>query len=122
MNSFPIFIYDGDCAFCSSSVRLISRFVKNTPPMKPYQWCDLIALGLTETECREKAQFVLGQYRKFSGADAFAELFKAASFPWKLVGILLSLPIIRNISRLVYKIIAANRYRLPGGTPTCGLN
>lgn len=90
--------------------------------MKPYQWCELESLGLTEKECRDKAQFVLDSKRIFSGADAFAELFKAAGFPWKLLGIFISLPIIRSFSRLIYRIIAANRYRLPGGTPTCGLN
>ena len=38
------FIYDGDCAFCSSCARFIERFIPTAATITPWQYADLTAL------------------------------------------------------------------------------
>jgi predicted DCC family thiol-disulfide oxidoreductase YuxK len=87
--------------------------------MKPYQWLDLTSLGLNQEVCRKQIQFVVSSELRFSGARAFANFLIASPMPWKVLGYFMTLPLINHISSIVYKWIAANRYRLPGGKPTC---
>ena len=37
----PLLIFDGDCAFCSSSVRVGQRRIKRMPRAEPYQFLEL---------------------------------------------------------------------------------
>jgi predicted DCC family thiol-disulfide oxidoreductase YuxK len=117
----PILIFDGDCAFCSSSIRLVKKVISSHPQIKPFQWTDLSTLGLTEKECRESVQFYKDQNNRFSGAQSFAQFLILSSKPWNLFGYFLELPLIKWIAKIFYGLIAKNRYRLPGGTPACKL-
>lgn len=119
MKELPILIYDGDCAFCSSSIRALRRLVPRGPKTVPYQWSDLNALGLTEKECEDAVQFVDLDSAKSSGATAFANYFIRTNFPIRYLGYFMKLPVISFVSRIVYSWIAKNRYKLPGGTPAC---
>lgn len=120
-NQKSLLIYDGDCAFCSSTIRIIEKYVKNHPEIAPYQWAKLKEYGLTIEECQKEIKFVSTDGNITTGARAFSRFFSACPTPWKLIGKLLSAPIISQIARKVYNWIAKNRYRLPGGTPTCGI-
>jgi predicted DCC family thiol-disulfide oxidoreductase YuxK len=40
---------------------------------------------------------------------------------WRIAGRALLLPGISSIAARAYRLIAANRYRLPGGTPACAV-
>jgi predicted DCC family thiol-disulfide oxidoreductase YuxK len=117
----PILIFDGDCAFCSSSIRLITKVIGNHPEIKPFQWTDLQTLGITQKECLNAVQFYKDNENRYSGAQAFAQFLKLSNQPWKIIGYILDLPIIKWISKVIYGIVAKNRYRLPGGTPACKL-
>ena len=49
----PVLVYDGDCAFCSTSARFAARWLRRSPAdyaIEPWQRLDLVALGLTATE------------------------------------------------------------------------
>jgi predicted DCC family thiol-disulfide oxidoreductase YuxK len=87
--------------------------------MRPYQWLELNSLGLNLEQCRREVQFVISIDEKYSGSNAFANFFVHSPSPWKVLGYILKLPGIRHLSAVIYKWVAANRYRLPGGTPTC---
>ena len=55
------------------------------------------------------------------GAEAIGRTLLAAGFPWVLLGVLLVFPPVRWLARAVYPVVAANRMRLPGGTPACAV-
>jgi predicted DCC family thiol-disulfide oxidoreductase YuxK len=117
----PILIYDGDCAFCSSSVRTIQKLLKKRPPMEPYQFLPLEQYGLTADQCQQEAKFVRADGSVRGGHLSFVETFKYAGGIWWLIGSVVGLPVIRSIAGVVYRWVAKNRFRLPGGTPTCAL-
>ena len=55
------------------------------------------------------------------GAQAVAKLLLSAPGGWPLVGALLTLPPVRWMAHGLYRLIARNRHRLPGGTAACAL-
>jgi predicted DCC family thiol-disulfide oxidoreductase YuxK len=51
-----------------------------------------------------------------------ARLLVAAGKGWAWVGKALLAPGLRALAAAVYRLVAANRYRLPGGAPACRLS
>lgn len=90
--------------------------------MEPYQFLKLDAYGISAAQCREEAKFVSSDGTVTGGHMAFAELFKGSGRLWWVLGSTLSLPGLRSFAGVVYRWVAKNRYRLPGGTPTCAMN
>lgn len=113
-------VFDGDCAFCTSSVRVLERLGLKAVTTVPYQRADLAALGLTEQQCHDKVQWVDGG-RISSGHRAIARLLLAGPVWWRPLGRLMLLPPLSWLASAVYDVIAANRSRLPGGTPACSI-
>ena len=56
------------------------------------------------------------------GHEAVSEVLVSAGQPWKFFGRLLVLPGITRIAAKVYRLVADNRYRLPGSTPACAVS
>ena len=121
MTEVPILIFDGDCAFCTSSVTWGKRLIKRLPTAQPYQFTDLAALGLTAEQCNLAVQYVDSQRRVRSGEDAVRAVLLASGTGWWLLGAFLGLPGIHWLSGVVYRWVARNRQRLPGGTAACAL-
>lgn len=113
-----IFIFDGDCAFCSSSIRLFRKLTDNRINCQPFQWLDLESLG-TSAEIASKAVIYKSQRGQFMGAEAIARALIDARTGLGWVGHLMLLPGIRTIAAAGYRWVARNRHRLPGGTPEC---
>jgi len=118
--SKQVLIFDGDCAFCSSSARLLRRMTRNKIPIEPYQKLDLESLGLT-SELTSKAVYFVSGNTRFVAAAAIAQALISSKTIWALAGCFLKLPVIRSIAKPIYYLVAANRHRLPGGTPECQL-
>jgi len=116
--SKQVLIFDGDCAFCSSSARLLRKITKNKTVIEPYQKLDLESLDLT-TELTSKAVYFVSSGKRFVAAAAIAQALVESKTPWAIAGWFLKLPVIRNIAKPIYYLVAANRHRLPGGTPEC---
>jgi predicted DCC family thiol-disulfide oxidoreductase YuxK len=116
----PVFIFDGDCAFCSSSARVLRRMTKNKIAIEPYQFLELAAYGLT-AEQGSKAVYFVTQTETFSAAKAIAKCLMAAKTPWSVAGFLMNIPVVISFAELVYVLVAKNRHRLPGGTPECSI-
>jgi len=114
-------VYDGDCAFCTSSVRVAERLRLRADAVIPWQHADLASLGLTPQQCEEAVQWVGHDGGVSSGHRAFARLLLASALPWRLLGLLLLLPPFSWLAAGAYRLIADNRSRLPGGTPACAL-
>ena len=114
------FVFDGDCAFCSSSARTLVRIAPSDAAVVAWQRSDLDALGLTPAACELAVQWVDGP-RHASGAAAIAAYLRT-SRPWcRAAGWLLSRRPVLALAEPVYRWVARHRHALPGGTPACRL-
>jgi predicted DCC family thiol-disulfide oxidoreductase YuxK len=113
-------VYDGDCAFCTSSVQWLTRRHVRVDDVVAWQHADLAALGLTQEQCEDAVQLVEAR-RTTSGHVAFGRLLLRSQWWWKPVGALLLVPPTSWLARAVYRWIADNRDKMPGGTPACAL-
>ena len=119
--SRPVLVFDGDCAFCTRCVDLARRWFGRQPHIVPWQRADLDELGLTRDACESAVQFVDADGRISSGEVAVARLLIFAGRGWRLLGLVILAPGVRQSSGFVYRWIARNRHRLPGGTAECRL-
>lgn len=111
-------VFDGDCGFCTSSVQVLER-IGPEAEIVPWQLADLAGLGLTEERAADALQCVQVDGTVRSGHEAVAAALESAGWIWRIVGRALTLPGISWIAAKVYRLVAANRHRLPGGTPAC---
>lgn len=114
-----VLLYDGDCSFCTSCARLIERRIRPATAIVPSQLADLDELGVTEEQATEALQWVGADGAVRSGHEAVAAMLATAGPAWRWLGSLLTLPGASNLAAAVYALVAANRHRLPGGTPAC---
>ena len=116
-----MFVFDGDCAFCSSAARVMRKMTREVTPIRPYQKLDLNALGLSQ-ELTSRAVYYVKDGKYLVAADAIAQLLIDSKTIYSVLGVILKLPLIKNLARIVYYWIAKNRHRLPGGKPECKLD
>lgn len=121
MRTLPVLIYDGDCAFCTSSVLFVERHVGPRCEITPWQFADLDSLGITSERAEYELLWVTPTGAAHGGAQAVAKLLLSAGRGWAVPGALLTVPPLRWIAHGVYRLIANNRQRMPGGTPACAL-
>lgn len=115
----PTLVYDGDCGFCTSAARALAR-IGPAAAVVPWQHADLAALGIAEEQAAAAVQWA-GPGGRRSGHEAIAAVLMSAGQPWKALGRVLLAPGISPIAARAYRLVADNRYRLPGGTPACAL-
>jgi predicted DCC family thiol-disulfide oxidoreductase YuxK len=121
MRSRPVLVYDGDCAFCTSSVRFAERHLRLNCEVTPWQFADLGALGVTRERAEYELLWVAPDGAVRGGAQAVAKLLLGAGRGWAVAGALLALPPLRWLAHGVYRLIANNREKMPGGTPACAV-
>lgn len=114
----PVLVFDGDCGFCTTSARVLER-IGPEAEIVAWQFADLAALGITAEQAAEAVQWIGADGTVRSGHEAIAAALSTAGRIWKIVGRTLLLPGISWAAARVYRLVAANRYRLPGGTPAC---
>lgn len=114
----PLLVFDGDCAFCTSSARLLAR-IAPAAEMIAWQQTDLDELGLSEEAASAAVQWVEADGTTRSGHEAVAAALRGAGGAWALAGRALIAPGLSRVAAAVYRLTAANRHRLPGGTPAC---
>lgn len=114
----PLFIFDGDCSFCSSSARLLDKIMKGRIAIEPYQFLDLKALGVPLEDAERAVQFLV-RGERYQGARAIAEALITSKTRWALAGWFIRTPVFVSFAELIYLMVAKNRHRLPGGTPAC---
>lgn len=121
LTSPDVLIFDGDCAFCTSSADRLRRWARGGLDVVPWQRADLGALGLTESQCAAAVQFV-GTDGRAAGGSAVARALLRCRQPWRSAGFLLGQPWLAPAVERGYALVAAHRHRLPGGTPACALH
>jgi len=114
----PLLVFDGDCAFCTSSARLLET-IGPKAEVVAWQQIDLDELGLTEEAASAAVQWVDLDGTIRSGHEAIAAALRSAGGAWALAGRALIAPGISPIAAAGYRLTANNRHRLPGGTPAC---
>ncbi|WP_341718900.1 DUF393 domain-containing protein [Micromonospora sp. FIMYZ51] len=117
----PTFVYDGDCAFCTSCAEFIERRIPTGARVVPWQFADLDRLGLTEAECEEAVQWVGLDGSRAAGPDAIAALLGSSGRVWRIAGAGLRFAPVRAAAWPAYRWVARNRHRMPGGTAACSL-
>lgn len=123
--ALPIVVFDGDCAFCTRCARFIDRRFGRRMEVASYQSLDAVGrladLGLDAATCAEALQFVEGRSTRSSGAVAVGRLLVVAGRLWKVIGLVLLAPGIRSLAGVMYRWVARNRHRMPGGSAECAL-
>ena len=115
-----IILFDGTCAFCERSVRFIAtrdlqgyfRFGASQTP----QAAELLArFGVTRDSARSIILIEEGQISLRS--TAALRIASRLTFPWRLAGILLWIPV--PLRDAVYRLVAVVRHRIAGTSNAC---
>ena len=121
----PWLIFDGDCAFCTSSAHWLARRLHRpegpNARLVPWQFTDLAALGTTAQRAQREALWINTDGSIYGGAAAFAEWLTFRGSAYGVVARVINLPVVRALAAAVYRVIAKNRHRMPGGSPACAL-
>ena len=117
----PVLLYDGDCAFCTTCAQLVEKRIRPDADVVAWQFADLAALGVTAEQATDAVQWIEADGSVRSGHEAIAAMLCRAGRIWRIAGGVLLLPGISWPAARVYRLVAANRHRLPGGTPACKL-
>ncbi|GAA1238286.1 hypothetical protein GCM10009665_30590 [Kitasatospora nipponensis] len=122
----PVLVFDGDRAFCGSCVRLAERYLRQTLDSGgwtavPYQDAPLAELGVTAQRAEREVLWVTPAGRVYGGAAAVARLLMRSGNVWAYLGAVLALAPVRPVAELVYRRVARNRHRMPGGAAACAL-
>lgn len=121
MRNQPVLVFDGDCSFCSTSMRFAERRIKPRCETIPWQSADLEGLGVTSARAEHEVLWVTPTGVVYGGAQAVAKALLSAGGGWAPAGALLMLPPLRWVALVVYRLVADNRHRMPGGTAACAL-
>ena len=118
-----VLFFDGDCAFCSRSVRQAVRFDKREQvSFAPLQGELSRKMGLMKYAAEEGGTMVLlreSDGKIFIRSDGMIELARVFGGWWKFLALARFIP--KPLRDLVYRGIARNRYRLMGKSDTCSL-
>ena len=115
----PVLLFDGDCAFCTSCVGFVEKRIRPDAEIVAWQFADLAALGVTEEQAADAVQWIEADGTVCSGHEAIAAMLGSSGPAWRIASRILILPGLSWIAAHAYRLIAANRQRLPGGTPAC---
>jgi predicted DCC family thiol-disulfide oxidoreductase YuxK len=116
-----VFLYDGDCAFCTSCARVVERRIPTRAEVVPWQWVDLADLGVTQAEAEEAVIWIPPSGPTATGPIGIGRLLIDAGSYWRPLGWLLMVPPMRWLAWPIYRLVARNRHRMPGGTAACAL-
>jgi predicted DCC family thiol-disulfide oxidoreductase YuxK len=117
----PVLVFDGDCAFCTNCAHVLERIGPDAE-IVAWQLTDLDELGITAEQASDAVRWVAVDGTVRSGHEAIAAALSTTGPAWRLVGHTLTLPVVSWIAAKAYRLVADNRYRLPGGTPACAVN
>ena len=115
------FVFDGDCSFCTACANFVTRWIPTRAEVVPWQRVDLGALGLPREEAVQAVQWVQPDRKTLAGPEAIGALLRSSNAFWKPSGWVLALPPVRALAWPLYRVVARNRHRMPGGTAACAI-
>ena len=119
--SRALLVFDGDCAFCTTWVNRLEASLPTFPRTTPWQWIELDDYALSRDDVDQFA-WVITPSHQYAGHLALSALLRMQpTASLRFLGHLLATPPFSLVAALAYRVVAANRSRLPGGTPACAL-
>lgn len=115
-----VLLYDADCAFCTRAASAVPR-LRLSVGVCPLQSVDLVGLGVDPERANRELPFVDGTGSVSYGHAAVASALRTGPLPLRLLGVAMTLPGLNVVFASLYRLVAANRHRLPGGSSTCQL-
>ena len=107
------FYYDGDCGFCTRTVRLMAKLDRRRRvSWVPFQTLEALPGNLTRADLQREAYIERGENLE-GGFYAFRRLTLLLPPLWLLAPVMW-LPGINKIGEAAYAWVARNRTRLPG--------
>ena len=104
--------YDGKCNICSKEI----SYYKSISNKELFNWYDIAnnpkylkTINVTQSEALMQLHATDQNSQLYIGVDAFILIWKNLRF-WKILSIIISLPIIKQISILAYKKFAKYRF------------
>ncbi|MFE1173069.1 thiol-disulfide oxidoreductase DCC family protein [Streptomyces sp. NPDC058773] len=120
--SEPLLVFDGDCGFCQNVINRISALGRPAVDAVPWQ---VLPEETTRphSERLDREVLLLRDGRVLAGgADALAAyLRRSPRRRCRIAGAAISLPGMLQCAHTVYRWVARNRHRMPGGTLSCRL-
>ena len=118
-----VLFYDGDCAFCSASVRRVARFDKHQRvDFAPLQGKLAAEMGFTKHADEAGGTMILlreSDGQVFQRGDALVELARALGGAWRIFTIARFIP--KPVRDAVYQWVADHRHRITGRADHCSL-
>jgi len=117
-----VLFFDGDCAFCSASVRRVVGYDKEgRVNFAPLQGKLAAEKGLARYAAQDGSMVLIREAdgKLFTRSDGLLELASALGGWWRVFTVFKLVP--RFLRDGVYRWIARNRYRFMGKTDSCGL-
>ena len=116
-----LLVFDGDCAFCTTWVNRLEAALPTFPRTTPWQWIELDDYALSRDDVDQFA-WVITPGHQYAGHLALSALLRMQpTAGLRFLGHLIATPPFSLVAALAYRVVAANRSRLPGGTPACAL-
>jgi predicted DCC family thiol-disulfide oxidoreductase YuxK len=116
----PLLIYDGECGLCSLCAEWARRRLPSGNNVIAWQRLpDLDALELTANDVTNAAYWIDADGQQHCGERAVARALVEIGGLWAVLGRAILLPPVTVLAAAMYRLIARNRHRLPGGSPAC---
>lgn len=117
----PIILFDGTCAFCDRTVRLLNRLDRRDRLRYAPLESDAAVYLFQTYDVPESVDSIVLIYEgkaRVQSAAAVA-ICRLLGFPWSLAVVLKIIP--RPILDAAYRFVARHRYRVFGRVEACGL-
>ncbi len=112
-------VFDGDCAFCTSSAQWLAK--DGRVGIVAWQFLDLDQVGLGVEQVSTSVWWLSDDRPVEHSSRAIGRALVARRGVWSLAGRVLLVPAVRPLADAVYRVVARNRHRMPGGTAACAL-
>ncbi len=101
----------------------MQKHFTSVPRIVAWQLADLEQMGLTVEQCQTAVQWVSEDLTQtLSAHKAVARVCKDAGGLITAAGYAMSLPVVSPIAGVVYRWVARNRQKMPGGTDACAID
>lgn len=115
----PLVIYDGDCDFCVTAVNFAKTKVAVELNYLPAAKVKLSNYGLTPAACQQALQFVAPDHKIAAAEAAVIQILRHGSLSYRILGLIMNLPVIKILVKYGYKLVAQNRNRFNCRAATC---